>query len=139
MPSSAHGIDSQQGRWEGGRAELIRNWAPPLLRGGLRRRDPVLIHSAFEHFVPPQSVLAPAHALAAAASFGGSRAARRLAAVNASMQVVFVLGGLRLAAAPRSVYSGLLAAPVLVGRKLRLFIRLGVKGAPRSWERTPRG
>jgi hypothetical protein len=139
MPSSRGGIESQQRRWEGGRAKLIRDWTPPLLRGGVHRRDPVRIHAALEHVVPPHSVLAPAHVLTAAASlFGRSRGARRLALLQGVMYVVFVLGGLRLAAVPRSVYAGLLGAPVLVGRKLRLLAGLGVKGAPRSWERTAR-
>jgi hypothetical protein len=139
MPSSRGAIDVQQRRWEGGRVRLIRDWTAPLLRGGLRRGDPVRVHAALEHFVPPQSVLAPAHALAAATTLvGSSPPGRRLALLNGAMHVVFVLGGLRLAGVPRSVYAGLLGAPALVGRKLRLLAGLGVQGAPRDWERTSR-
>jgi hypothetical protein len=140
MPTSPQAIDSQQRRWEGGRSQLIRDWSVPLLRAGLRHGDPVRIHAALEHFVPPQSVLALAHVCAAALTpFRPSRVARRLAIVNAAMQILFVLGGLRLTRAPRSVYGSLLAAPVLVVKKVRVLVGVGVAGAPRSWERTSRG
>jgi len=139
MPTSRQAIGTQQRRWEGGRAQLIRDWTLPLLARGLRRFDPVRIHAGLEPLVPPQSLLALAHVgLAALSALVRSVTARRLAALNIAMQTLFILGGLRLTQAPRGVYAGLLAAPLLVARKLRLLGGLLVRGAPRSWERTAR-
>jgi cellulose synthase/poly-beta-1,6-N-acetylglucosamine synthase-like glycosyltransferase len=139
MPTGAAAIQAQQSRWEGGRMSLLRAWTAPLLATGTRRRDAVRLHAWFELLVPPQSVLALLHVafgLLAVAARGRRR--RRLAALAAACQAIFVLGGLRVTRAPRSVYRALAHAPVLVVQKIQILSRLAVKGAPRSWERTAR-
>jgi cellulose synthase/poly-beta-1,6-N-acetylglucosamine synthase-like glycosyltransferase len=139
MPTSASVSRAQQSRWEGGRVALLRTWTAPLLTGGLRRRDPVRLHAWMELLVPPQSVLALAHVLLGVGALASrSRAARRIAALDAAMQAIFVVGGLRVVRAPATVYRALVAAPVLVVQKLGILGRLAVKGAPRTWERTER-
>jgi hypothetical protein len=139
MPPGARAASSQQRRWEGGRAQLIRDWSARLLVDGVRRRDALRIHAALEHLVPPQTLLAFAHVVLAGLScLGRSPAVRRLAVVTVAMQALFVVGGLRLARAPREVYAALLTAPILVARKLGLLAGLALRGAPRSWERTAR-
>jgi hypothetical protein len=100
----------------------------------------VRVHAWLELLVPPQSVLALLHvALGVLALATRARVLRRYAAVAAALQAMFVLGGLRLTRAPRLVYRALVHTPVLVAQKLGILARLLVKGAPRSWERTPRG
>jgi glycosyltransferase involved in cell wall biosynthesis len=139
MPTSEGAIRAQHSRWEGGRADLLRDWTVPLVAAGTRRRDAVRLHAWLELLVPPQSVLVLMHL-----GFGvlavATRAPwlRRLAALDATLQTVFVLGGLRLTRAPRSVYRALFGAPLLIAQKIRLLSGLLVKGAPRTWERTPR-
>lgn len=139
MPTSTAAIQAQHSRWEGGRMDLLRTWTAPLLTMGARRRDVVPVHAWFELLIPPQSVLALLHvAFGLLAVATPARALRRWATVAAALQAVFVLGGLRLTRAPRLVYRTLVHAPVLVAQKLGILSRLVVKGAPRSWERTPR-
>jgi hypothetical protein len=139
MPTGARASRAQQSRWEGGRIDLVRNWTKPLLTGGLRRRDPVRLHAWLELLVPPQSLLALGHVGLGAIAIGArSPVARRIAALDAALQAVFVLGGLRLTRAPAPVYRALGAAPLLVVQKLGILGRLLARGAPRTWERTPR-
>ena len=139
MPTGAHASRVQQSRWEGGRADLLRRWTAPLLLGAARRRDRVRLHAWLELLVPPQTMLALAHvAFGALAGLSRSRTARRVALLDGALQAAFVLGGLRLAQAPSSVYRALAGAPLLVVQKLGIFGRLLVRGAPRTWERTAR-
>jgi hypothetical protein len=139
MPTGARASRAQQSRWEGGRIDLVRHWTKPLLRGGLSQRDPVRLHAWLELLVPPQSLLALGHAgLGVIAVAARSPLARRIAALDAALQAVFVLGGLRLTRAPAPVYRALGAAPLLVVQKLGILGRLLARGAPRTWERTPR-
>jgi len=139
MPTSERASRAQQARWEGGRGNLLRTWTRPLLVSGLRRRDPVRLHAWLELLVPPQSLLALLHiAFGALALASRSRLARRVAAVDAALQAVFVLGGLRVTRAPAVVYRALGEAPALVAQKLRILSRVLVKGAPNAWERTAR-
>jgi hypothetical protein len=139
MPTSAGAIRSQQSRWEGGRADLLRDWTVPLVATGARRRDPVRLHAWLELLVAPQSVLVLLHlGFGVLALVARARWLRRLAVLDGALQTAFVLGGLRLTRAPRSVYRALLGAPVLIVQKVCLLSGLLVKGAPRTWERTPR-
>jgi hypothetical protein len=54
-------------------------------------------------------------------------------------QIAFVLGGLALVRAPRSVYRALATAPVLAARNASLYSRLARGRRPSEWVRTPRG
>jgi 1,2-diacylglycerol 3-beta-glucosyltransferase len=139
MPTSLGPSRAQQTRWEGGRIELLRTWTRPLLATAIRRRDPVCLHAWLELLVPPQSLLAFAHVVATATALAtGSRSHRRVAVLDAALQGAFVIGGLRLASAPASVYRALVAAPILVAQKLGILGRLAASGRPRTWERTER-
>jgi 1,2-diacylglycerol 3-beta-glucosyltransferase len=139
MPASHGDSAGQQSRWEAGRLELARRWAPRLVASGLRRRDPVRLHAALELLVPSQSALFAlnAAALAAAAAAGG-RATRAAALVGAAAQGAVVIGALRMVRAPRSAYASLLAAPGLVVRKLGLYGAIAAGRGPSGWERTAR-
>jgi uncharacterized protein YjeT (DUF2065 family) len=137
MPNDPAASRAQQTRWEGGRRQLVQRFTVPLLFEGAKRRDPVRIHAAVELFVPPQSILALLHGLAALGSMFDARA-RRIAALSMAAHAVFVLAGLRLASAPSIVYRSLTAAPLLVAQKLRIFGRMAVAGVPTTWERTAR-
>lgn len=137
MPTSLRQTRQQQERWEGGRAMLVREWLPRLLREGIARRDAVRVHAALEPLVPPQSLLFAANALLAVAAVV-VRPVRALALVNLVGQVAFVLGGLRVAAAPPAAYRALAAAPALVAMKLSLFARMLLRGGPEKWVRTER-
>jgi 1,2-diacylglycerol 3-beta-glucosyltransferase len=139
MPVTASGSRTQRLRWEGGGLALARGWSLRLLRAGLRRRDPVRVHAAFELLVPTQSALA----LSAGGTLLAGLALRRRAASAAAAsalagQAAFVLGGLRLVDAPRGVYRSLGRSPALVASKIGLYRDLARGEGTGEWVRTER-
>lgn len=139
MPTSFDGSSTQQARWEHGKLQLIRRWSPRLMAAGLAKRDIIRFHAGLEWLVPPQSLIA-AGSLGSVfvGLLGRSRRLAVLSAVTLAAQFAFVLMGLRLVGAPARIYRALLVAPVLILRKVLLYIRLlGGKG-PTSWVRTER-
>jgi 1,2-diacylglycerol 3-beta-glucosyltransferase len=137
MPTTLGG--SGEERWERGRLTLLRRWTPRLLRAGIARRDPVRLHAGLEWLVPPQSLLA-ALGLASAAGrlAAGPRKRSLIAAAGLTGQMVFVIGGLRLTGAPRSVYRALAGAPRMIAAKTLLYLRLLAGRGPTTWVRTER-
>ncbi|MCW3065488.1 MAG: hypothetical protein JWN32_2660 [Solirubrobacterales bacterium] len=139
MPVGGQAVRDQQLRWEGGRVDIVRRWVPRLAVHGVSRRDPQRLHAALEQLVPPQSLSLAAHAaLALAAVASRDRTTLRLLAASAGGQVVYVLGGLAVVRAPRSVFLALAAAPALVARKLGIYGRLLSGRGPTAWRRTAR-
>jgi 1,2-diacylglycerol 3-beta-glucosyltransferase len=137
MPSKL-GTSAEE-RWEQGRLELIRRWAPRLILSGLARRDIVRLHTGLECLVPPQSLIAAAGLGSVAARLlVGPRRLVGLATACLVAQVVFVLGGLRLVRAPAAVYRALLSAPALIASKSLLYVRLACGRGPTTWVRTER-
>jgi cellulose synthase/poly-beta-1,6-N-acetylglucosamine synthase-like glycosyltransferase len=137
MPTS-HGGSGEQ-RWEQGRLTLLRRWTPRLVRAGIAQRDPVRLHAGLEWLVPPQSLLAALGLAAAGARLGvGPRRRSLVSAAGLIGQAVFVIGGLRLAGAPRSVYRALAGAPRMIVAKTLLYLRLLAGRGPKSWVRTER-
>jgi hypothetical protein len=135
MPTTLARSASQQLRWDAGRLALTRRWTPRLVASGLRRRDAVQLHGAFETLVPPQSLLLAAHA---AATLAAPRRVRRLALAGLASQAVFVVGGLAVARAPAPVWRALAFAPALAVWKLALLSRLWRGRGPAQWVRTER-
>jgi 1,2-diacylglycerol 3-beta-glucosyltransferase len=124
-------------RWEQGRLSLVRGWSARLVLEGMRLRDPVRLHAGLEWLVPPQALLALLSVATLTARLaGGRRALPALAALAA--QGAFVLGGLRLAAAPREDYRALALAPALVARKALMYTRLLAGRGPTTWIRSER-
>ena len=138
MPTTHDAARDQQLRWESGNGRLARASAGRLVRAGLRRRDPHLLHAGAEQLVPPQSLLIAANGacLLAAAALGRRRAV--LPAAVGAGQAVYVLGGLRAAQAPSGVYRALLRSPVLVARKLAVLLEVGEGRGATDWVRTER-
>lgn len=141
MPATLRGAEAQQARWESGKLEMWRRWLPNLIvpGGQARVRGRRHLLGAAEGALPPQSILA-AWGLATVAAGAALRSgpALRLGSACLAGQAAYVLGGLRLARAPRTVYRALAFAPLLVGWKLWLYVRLVAGGSPREWQRTQR-
>ncbi len=138
MPASTAVSLEQQRRWEAGKLQALRHWFPRLVRRGIRERDPARLVAAFDQLMPAQSALAVLNGGAlVASSLRGTRGPLLLAWANAAAQAVFVLGGLRVAQAPRAVYPALLLAPVLVVQKLAIYARFAA-GRPVTWVATDR-
>lgn len=140
VPATLKASSDQQARWEMGKAQLVRHWAPRLVASGLRRTDSVRLHAGLECLVPPQSVLALGNGSGLLAGLAlRSRSLLWLSLLGLLAQATFVLGGLRLVRAPACVYRALLAAPVLIANKLALYARMILGKGPSGWVRTERG
>ena len=53
MATTTQQADSQRKRWEGGRLPLLKNWALPLWREGVREHNFAKLDGALDLFVPP--------------------------------------------------------------------------------------
>jgi cellulose synthase/poly-beta-1,6-N-acetylglucosamine synthase-like glycosyltransferase len=139
MPVTAEQAAAQQTRWETGNVQAARRRVPGLLAQGLRRRDPELVHAAWERLVPAQGlVLVGGAAVAAASLAAGLRGPAAAAGAALAGQVGFVVGGLRLMEADEAVWRALRGALPHAGRRALLVARVGVRGGATTWERTAR-
>jgi 1,2-diacylglycerol 3-beta-glucosyltransferase len=139
VPTSAAASAGQQARWELGKAQLMRSWSGPLVGSGILRLDPQRLHAGLEVLLPPQSVLALGNVVSILAGLAlRSRRLLGLGLMSTAGQAAFVLGGLRLVGAPAYVYRSLLGAPLLIARKLGLYLRLAGGRGPTTWVRTER-
>jgi 1,2-diacylglycerol 3-beta-glucosyltransferase len=77
MVSAEKASRSQRARWEGGRREIARRYALPLLRRAIRERNPVLADLAMDVLMPPLSTLVVATAVGAVASAALAAVTRR--------------------------------------------------------------
>lgn len=149
MPVSAGQAESQRSRWERGRRQTMRRRALPLLWDGLRQGNPLLLDMACDLLIPPLAELgALVLAWFSLALLGTSLhllphpAIWLLAAsLTAAGLLVYVLGGLRAAGAPREAYAALIRAPFYALWKIVLLLRKpakrpGVVGD--EWVRTER-
>jgi 1,2-diacylglycerol 3-beta-glucosyltransferase len=78
MVSSENASRSQRERWEGGRWQMAKEHALPLLRRAVRERSPLLADLAMDVLVPPLSVLVAATVAGVAASMALSVVTLRL-------------------------------------------------------------
>lgn len=139
MPDSLRASQSQNERWEKGRMEMVRRFVPKLFGASLRKQSFLLFDAAVEQLIPPFSVVAGASiAVLLAALALQSPIGIALATAIVLGQVIYVFAGLALARAPWSTYKALFFAPMFMGWKLWLYIRLLLGVKPRAWIRTAR-
>jgi len=143
MAASEEASRSQRQRWEGGRLEIARRYAGPLLARALRERSAVLLDLALDVLVPPLSylVLAAVGGLCvsgAGLALGlGTRVSTGLFGTAVLGLVVYVARGLVSSGLRWQGVRDLLRAPFFVAWKLALLLRRG--GARRGeWVRTTR-
>ena len=149
MPDSLEGATTQNERWELGRLQLVRRFAPTLfvrsLRGGALQRT-TYIDAAADLLLPQLSVLAaldlvvitlgglirlvPAKPLGRVVLTGGL-----LSGVTLTIHVMIAL---RTTRAPASVYRSLLSAPSAILWKLGLLTRVARRPDSVAWTRTTR-
>jgi cellulose synthase/poly-beta-1,6-N-acetylglucosamine synthase-like glycosyltransferase len=139
MPDTLASSRSQNVRWERGRQQMLRQYAPRLLREAARRRSFVLFDAAVEQIIPPFSVLVGlCGACLLAGLLLGSAAGAAWGAALLLGQAVYTLTGLALAGAPRKVYAALAYAPALVLWKMWLYARVTLGLDRQGWTRTAR-
>jgi hypothetical protein len=138
-PTGAAAGGAQEARWDSGRGRLIAQLTPRLLARGARTRQLAPLDAALEPLLPPQSGLFAANALAVAISkLAGPRVAARWAIASLLAQAAYVIGGLAILRAPKSVWRALLHAPGFIARRLLMQAGSATGRAPSAWERTPR-
>lgn len=134
---------TQQERWEGGWASLVRARVPRLLADVVCRRSPRLLAVAFDLAMPPLGLLAAAAVAGLAISGSGAVIGAcpgwftipwTLALLSV---VLYVVGGLLASGAPPSAYRALLHAPrFILAKPLSLRRTLTFRGD--TWVRTGR-
>jgi N-acetylglucosaminyldiphosphoundecaprenol N-acetyl-beta-D-mannosaminyltransferase len=142
MAGDARGDRRQRLRWEGGRFHVVRHQVPGLLLAAARRRDARLLDAALDLAVPPLGLLAMGCVVGT--TIAAVLAATGLAAWSAAAVWVgalvalpcYVLLGLAAAGADRRHYRALLAAPLFLLRKVRVYARLSRGLQAARWERT---
>jgi 1,2-diacylglycerol 3-beta-glucosyltransferase len=144
MVSSERASRSQRERWEGGRAQLAKRHALPLLRRAIAERNLLLADLAMDVLVPPLSVLVAATVAGSAASLALAAVTRRpnLASVLFGASGLFLLGyGLRGWQVSGTGVRGLASlayAPGYMAWKATLPLRRRRKVVEPQWVRTER-
>ncbi len=139
MPGTLAASHTQNVRWERGRMEMVCRYVPALLAAALRRRSFLLFDAAIEQLILPFSILSMASVAVLIGSLVlGSIPALLLAAFIIIGQSVYILNGLVLAGVPWQVYRALLYAPLFVGWKLWLYVRVLLGLDQGGWVRTAR-
>lgn len=144
MAASEEASRSQRERWEGGRLQIARRFAGPLLARALRQRSAVLLDLALDVLVPPLSyvVLAAVGGLCASGAglaFGlRTWLASGLFAVAVLGLVVYVARGLVSSGLGWQGVADLLRAPFFVAWKVALLLRRGGAARRGEWVRTKR-
>lgn len=139
MPTTFAGARDQQLRWESGNADLARQTSRELIVSGAKRGDVHLVHAGFEQLALPQTALLTLNAATTGLAVAlRSRRLTRLGLVLSAGQVLYVLGGLRVAGAPPAVYRALRSSPALLANKLPLLARIGRGRGATDWVKTDR-
>lgn len=146
MPVNLEDADSQNQRWEAGRAQIMASFGPRLVDAARHRRHGrrwPYIDALLDLTLPPITLLVAATGLSAGlvrllargrlAKFGLA-----VGLVSLAVQVGHVLSALRMVGAPPAVYRALLSVPGQILWKLRLVTRMIVRRGPDGWVRTAR-
>jgi 1,2-diacylglycerol 3-beta-glucosyltransferase len=143
MPASTAASRTQRERWELGRWQLARKYAPDLIRRGVRRRSPLLLDLGLDLVIPPLTWLV-------ALAFIGMLLSL-LAVVNFAVPSVvvypwilaflglciYVVRGLQLSGGGARAVIDLLLVPAYAAWKLSLLLRPR-RRSHHEWVRTAR-
>ncbi|HUS15299.1 MAG TPA: glycosyltransferase family 2 protein [Chloroflexia bacterium] len=143
-PQTAGQADSPRMRWEGGRVALARRDGLRLLRDALRERSPAKLDWALDLLMPPLAILVGVPGilllgnvllmlLAGAPAHVGVAWALALFGIGC-----YVVAGLGIGGADPRAYLYLLATPLLLVWKLRIYALMLLGRGARGWVRTER-
>lgn len=161
MPETLAAAATQNVRWERGRMQMMQLYVPQLLKGawsslrhGQFSRTYLLLDAVMEHLIPPFSVLAALSGLSVVLSlfmiafgffFFDAIPFANLLFISLWLgiglivgQAVYLLTGLHLVRAPKSVYLALLKMPVFVAWKVWHYGRVLLGLDSHEWVRTTR-
>jgi cellulose synthase/poly-beta-1,6-N-acetylglucosamine synthase-like glycosyltransferase len=141
MVSSEKASRTQRARWEGGRLQMAKRHAIPLLVRAIKERSPVLADLAMDVVIPPLSILVAATVLGTAASAALAMVTRRpnaallMFGVSGLFLVAYAARGWQVSGTGARGLATLGYAPIYVAWKATL--RLRRKRAD-GWVRTAR-
>jgi len=149
MAVSSGAAGTQRVRWEGGRLALIRTQVVPLLQQAVRRRDAACLDGALDLLLPPFTLVIVGTAFSAALmaavwylSHGVVWGVTPVLWYGAlAVEAIYTLTALILIQAPRAIYARLVAAPMYILWKFRLYAGMGMasrRGPADQWVRTAR-
>ncbi|MBK8904187.1 MAG: glycosyltransferase family 2 protein [Anaerolineaceae bacterium] len=163
MPDKLTDARSQNVRWEQGRLEMAKKYVPQLFKASTRQlRHPqkafVLWDAIMEHLIPPFSVLAGLSIISLFGSliwwlvesqgignqassirtFSPSKISLVLSVGALLGQVFYLLAGLKMVNAPRSVYRVFIYAPGYILWKIWHYVRILFGFEQQKWVRTTR-
>jgi cellulose synthase/poly-beta-1,6-N-acetylglucosamine synthase-like glycosyltransferase len=138
MPNTLKDSASQNTRWERGRVQTLRSYAPTLLRQALARRSFILLDACIEQMIPPTSLLVLVNGICLIAGIFAGRVTFLIALADLIGMVFYILAGLAFAHAPRKVYLAMLYAPVMVLWKTWVYLRVLLSPDRQGWVRTTR-
>ncbi len=138
MPTTKAQAEPQRRRWESGRWQTARTYAPPLLRAFARSPRWRYLDMLLELCVPPLSLLVLMESACLVASAFLSWRWFAVFAVYLAVTALYVFSGLHRRRAPREVWLGLLAVPLFLLWKIPFYLRLLTGKKQESWERTKR-
>jgi hypothetical protein len=148
MPATVDASRTQHQRWERGRLDMARRYAPRLFRQAVASRGADRFAAAdtlADQLLPPFSIIVAAtaawSALAVARGVIGPRRSWSPVVVAVGLvgvQSAYVVSALKMVSAPPAVYRSLLGAPRLVAWKLRLWAEMVLRPGRATWIRTAR-
>ncbi len=143
MPGLLNQAYTQNLRWEGGRLEMVRRYAFPLLKMAFLKPSFVAFDALMEHLIPPISLLvlflfATTLLGLVIGILGGSWGALWFSISLLAALVLYLVAGLYLVHAPKQVWLAFFHAPEYVLWKVGLFLRLSSGKGPQGWIRTGR-
>jgi len=136
----------QRMRWEGGRFRQVRADVPSLLRVAVTRPSFSAFDRALDLLIPPLALLALLLGGLTVLDvilwllLGGAWLTATVVGwlVLILGLLIFVIGGLAVARAPKAAWMALVFAPFYILWKMQIYIRMLVFKAPKQWVRTPR-
>jgi len=138
MARTRHQAGVQRQRWEGGRWQMVRTYAPRLLRQWWRERHVALLDGFLDLVTPPLALLVAATGALGLAGLALCPAAALLPWGCLAGQGLYVAAGLWLRRAPWRVWLYLGAAPVFILWKLPIHLASMGRRFTGTWQRTPR-
>lgn len=130
--------ETQRRRWEGGRYEIFRKYAPALLKMWIRQRRFCYLDGFMDLLIPPLSALV----LALGILLVGALWLFPFMVVPLVCALLgigfYVVSGLALRKAPLTIWLYLIAAPFFILWKIPLYLKIFKSGTDSEWVRTKR-
>ncbi len=155
MPMRFEQSQTQLDRWEHGRLEMARKYAPLLLKAAWRsfrqkdfRQAYCYLDATLEHFIPPFAILFGSALflfLFDIVLFLFSRGSSAVTIWNVVLgfllvagQTAYLTAGLKMVNAPRVIYKHLAFGPLYILLKITQYLKILSGSKPQTWVKTTR-